>query len=297
MDHQVESGQVDAPRRHIGCHAHPCAPVAHGLQRMAALVLAEFAGQRHDREAPVGKARGQPVDRLAGVAEHQRIAGLVVAKHVDDGMLGIVGVDDQRAVFDVRVLGLLGGSGNANCVALVLLGQRGDGARHGCRKHQRAPVLGRFTENELQVLPEAQVEHLVGLVQHDGAQAAGLERAALDVVAQPARGGHNDVGAALQRVALGAHVHAADTRRHHGACLLIEPGELALDLHGKLAGWRDDQRQRFSRRAEAPVLVQQCRGYGNAEADRLARPGLGRNQQVGSFVFRACHFRLYGREG
>ena len=69
-------------------------------------------------------------------------------------------------------------------------------------------------EDRLEVLGEAHVEHLVGLVEHDGAHRAEIERAALDVVERAAGRRDDDVDAALQRAQLLAD---ATGRRRSGA--------------------------------------------------------------------------------
>ena len=65
----------------------------------------------------------------------------------------------------------------------------------------------------LEILAEAHVEHLVGLVEHGDAQLRQVERAALEMVAQPPRRSDDDMGAVLQRAALLHRVHAADAGR------------------------------------------------------------------------------------
>jgi hypothetical protein len=91
VDHQFQPRQVDAARGDIGRHADPGAAVAHRLQRAGAFVLRQFARQRHHREAAVEEARGQVVHRRARLAEDQRVARLVIAQDVDDGVFGILG--------------------------------------------------------------------------------------------------------------------------------------------------------------------------------------------------------------
>ena len=48
-------------------------------------------------------------------------------------------------------------------------------------------LLGRLVEDRLEVLGEAHVEHLVGLVEHDGGDVAQLQAAAVEQVERPAR--------------------------------------------------------------------------------------------------------------
>jgi hypothetical protein len=56
VDHQFQVRQVDAARGDVGGDAHAGAAVAHGLQRVGAFCLAEFARQRHDLRSPVLQA-------------------------------------------------------------------------------------------------------------------------------------------------------------------------------------------------------------------------------------------------
>ena len=152
----------------------------------------------------------------------------------------------------------------------------------------------RRVEDELEVLAEAEVEHLVGLVEHDGAQLRGVEAAALEMVAQAARRADDDVAAIGQRPLLAAHVHAADAGGDAGARRAIEPDQLALDLQGQLAGRRDDQRQGLAGGIEALGLAEQGRGQGEAVGDGLAGAGLRGDEQVALARLRLQHGRLDG---
>ena len=58
--------------------------------------------------------------------------------------------------------------------------------------------LGRAGQDRLDVLGEAHVEHLVGLVEHDEPQLAQVEGALLEVVHDAARRTDDDVDAAAQ---------------------------------------------------------------------------------------------------
>ena len=82
--------------------------------------------------------------------------------------------------------------------------------RHRRREHQRAAIGRRGGEDEFEVFAKAEIEHLVGLVEHDGAELGYVERAAGDVIAQPAGRADDDMRAAFERPAFRAHVHAAD---------------------------------------------------------------------------------------
>ena len=53
-----------------------------------------------------------------------------------------------------------------------------------------------------EILAEAHVEHLVGLVEHRDLERRQVERAALEMVAQPARRADDDMRAVAERAAL-----------------------------------------------------------------------------------------------
>ena len=280
MDHQLQSRQVDAACGHVGGDADAGAAIAQGLQRVAAFLLAEFARQRHDLEAAIAHPRQQVVHIGAGLAKDDGAARLIVTQGVEDGVLAVARRHRHGAVFDVAMLAGLAQGADAQGVALKVLGQRLDRRGHGGREHQRAAIRGRGAKDELQILAEAKVQHLVGLVQHAGAQGGKVKRAALDMVAQAARGADDDLGAAFQRAAFGPVIHTADAGGDLRAGLGVKPAQFARDLQGQFARRRDGQRQRQARLRQQRAVVQQVFGHGDAKGHRLARAGLRRHQQV-----------------
>ena len=294
MDHQFKVRQVDAAGGDIGGDTDPRTPVAQRLQRVGPLRLRQLTRQRHDREPPVGKARGQTRHGGAGVAEHDGVFGLVKAQHVDDRVFSVTRVHIQRAVFDIAVLFGFAHSGNALRVALVGFRQFGNRRRHGGREQQRAALFGGFGEDELKVFAKTEVEHLIRFVQHHGADRVEVDIVAFDVVTQTARRGDDDMRATVQRAALGPGVHATDAGGDHRARFAIKPRQLAADLHRQFACGRDNQRQRCACLAEMGVVAQECWRDGEAKAHRFARPGLGGNQKVLIVQRGVCDGLLYG---
>ena len=73
--------------------------------------------------------------------------------------------------------------------------------------------VGDLPQDALDVGQEAQVEHLVGLVEHQHRQPAELQVTLLGQVEQPARGADDDVDALLQRLDLRLVGRAAVDRR------------------------------------------------------------------------------------
>ncbi|GAD55998.1 hypothetical protein MBELCI_2050 [Limimaricola cinnabarinus LL-001] len=280
VDHQFEVGQVDAARGHVGRHADPGPAVAHRLKRVGPLVLGQLARERHDRKAPVRQPRGEARHGGAGVGEDDGVGGVLMTQRVDDRRLLVALGHLQRLVGDVGVLAALGGDDDALGVGLEILGQLGDGGRHRGREQERAAALGTGREDEFEVLAEAQIEHLVGLVEHDGADVRQIDRAAADVIGEAAGRGDDEMRAPVERAALVADFHAADGGGELGAGAAIEPFQLAHHLARQFAGRRDGQRQRGGGAAELAVIVEDGRADGEAEAHGLAGAGLRRDQQV-----------------
>ncbi len=141
-----------------------------------------------------------------------RARGIVEAQHVDDGALDVARRDADGAVFDVAVR--LGRAGRCRCA-----GRRAGSAWRAwrCRAAMVAEnssvrrVVRRGVEDDFEVLAEAEVEHLVGFVEHGDAQVGEVEIAC-------ARGGRAGGRACRRRCGRRAaswrcsraRVHAAD---------------------------------------------------------------------------------------
>ena len=195
-------------------------------------------------------------------------------------MLDFVGGDPERAVLDVAMRLVLDQRVDAVCVALIAPRQGDDVLRQGRGEQEGAAILRRGVENEFQVLAETEIEHLVGLVEHDDAHLRGVEAPALQMVAQAARRADHDVAAIGQRPLLPAHIHAADAGDDPGTRRAIEPDQLPVDLEGKLAGRGDDERQGLAGGIEAFGVAEQGGGHGEAVGHRLARAGLCGDEEI-----------------
>ena len=129
--------------------------------------------------------------------------------------------------------------------------------------------LGRLGEDRLDVLGEAHVEHLVGLVQDDRRHAVELQRLAADEVEGPPRRGDDDVGPALEGPQLRAvrlpAVDRQDRRSQRAAVAMDGLGH----LHRQLAGRDQDEPHRAV--AARPSAASRCRS-GRAKAAVLPVP-------------------------
>ena len=130
---------------------------------------------------------------------------------------------------------------DAKRLLLILLRQRDDAARQGRREQQRAAGVRRSLEDEFHILAKTQIEHFVGLVEHDSLQFRDVETAAPQVIAQPSRRADHNVSALGKLALFAARIHAADAGDDAPIRILIKPCKFAMDLQGEFARWRDDQ--------------------------------------------------------
>ncbi|MEY9666352.1 hypothetical protein ABIE80_005060 [Bradyrhizobium diazoefficiens] len=233
-------------------------------------------------------------DGIARAAEHQGARRLEEAQHVDHRVLDIGGSDPDRAILDIGVTAFVARDLDPERLLLILLGQRDDAARKGRREQQGAARLRRGLEDELHVLAKAEIEHLVGLVEDDGLQFGDVETATAQMIAQPARRADDDVRAGRQLALLAPRIHAADTGDDAPVSMLVQPGQFALNLQGKLAGRRHDQGERRARPLEPLDAIKQILGQGQSVSEGLAGAGLGRDQEVAACGLLGEHGELNG---
>ena len=191
----------------------------------------------------------------------------------------------HHLIADIGVLAALNQGGHAHRVALIALGQFCNHRRHGGRKQQCAAGCRRFAQHEFQIFAKAQIQHFVGFIQNHSANIAQFQRAAFNMVAQAARGAHNDMGAAFQRAAFLAGVHAPDARCHARPGAGIQPFDFAAHLQRQFARGCHDQRQGGGGCAQTRFALQQRFCDGQAKPHGFPRPGLRRYQKVGTGQF------------
>ena len=176
VDHQIQARQVNAPRRHIRRDTDPRPTVPQRLQGMGPLGLRQLTRQRNGLKTAVVHAGEQMADIGAGLAEHQGRLAFIEPQQVEDRMLPVARRHRKGAVFDVDMLPRLALGLDPQRIALEILGKGRDFLGNRRREHQR-PALGRgHAQNELQILAKAQIQHLIRLVQHNGADARHVQR-------------------------------------------------------------------------------------------------------------------------
>ena len=127
-------------------------------------------------------------------------------------------------------------------VAHVARGEVGDPRRHGGREERRLPLGRGLLQDPLDVLDEAHVEHLVGLVEDEEADVVEVERAAAHVVHDAAGRADHDLDAALQAAELPLVRLAAVDRQRLDLLVAAVLVQRLGDLDRQLAGRAEDQR-------------------------------------------------------
>ena len=280
VDHQAQRRQIDAASSHVCGNADPCAAIAHCLQRRVALALAVLARQRHRGESAFDQRGMEVADIVASGAEQQRGFGIVEAQQVDHRVLDLRRGDGDCLIGNVAMTALLANGRDPQGIALEAARERDNRLGHGRRKQQRSATVRSGAKQFLQVFAEAHVEHFVSLIEHDGPERSEIERAALQVIAQPPRGADDNMRAMVQRAAFLAGVHAAHAADDPRAGFGVEPGQFAADLEREFAGRRDHQRERSLGEQRQCAIDQQFIADRKSKRDSLARAGLRRNNQI-----------------
>ena len=235
---------VEAARGDIGGHKQVDRLVAQAIHDAIALVLGEAAMQRLRLIAASGQGLGKVVDLAAGAAEDDRGRRILGVEDAHDGGGLVEPLDDEGGLTDAgSVFGALGRRRDRDAlgVAQVFARQLVDALGHRRGEEHRLPRLGCLGEDGLDVLDEAHLEHLVGLIENDRLDLAELERSAIAQVERASRSGDDHVDAAAQGLDLLTCRSAAVDRDQAHAHGLAVAAEGLGDLQGELTGGHEHQ--------------------------------------------------------
>ena len=173
--------------------------------------------------------------------EHDRLLGPLGLEHLDERVGLLAGFDLERELLDGvdgqrRRLHL-----DRDRVVQVLVGEAPDLGRHRRREQRRLAARRRQRQDPLDVLQEAEVEHLVGLVEDDEPARVKHQRVAGDQVLDPADGADDDVAAGAQLRLLGADRGAAEHGHDVDALALAVCAQGLRDLDAQLARRRQHE--------------------------------------------------------
>ncbi len=273
---------VDAAGGDVGGDQHVDLAGAERPKCLLAGTLAEVAVHRGRGEPALAEVGGHPVAGTAGSAEHDGEASPLGLQDAGQelGLVHLVGpVDVLLDGVDGRRLVVGAGRPDVRGLAHVLAGQRDDDARHRRGEEHRLPVVGGHRHDALDVGEEAQVEHLVGLVEDQHLDVAQVDVPLVREVDQPTGGADDDVDPLPERLDLRLVGTAAVDLEDAHAAAGTSQAQVLGDLDAELAGRDDDERLRLPGGSEELHVVVGGRDEAlqqrDAEAQRLARTGLG----------------------
>ena len=204
VDDMGERVDVEAAGRDIGGDQQLGGAVAQATHHPVALHLVHAAVECLGAvPAPVHRHR-ELVDLAACAAEHDRGRRRLDVEDAPEGSCLVGPLHDVGALTDQRLAGLRVALADLDPdrVALVPLRDRVDPRGQRRREeHGLALRRGRL-QDRLEVVGEAHVEHLVGLVEHHDTDVVEWQGAAADVVDGPAGRGDDDVDAAVELLQL-----------------------------------------------------------------------------------------------
>ena len=274
----ADVGDVQAARRDIRRDQHREFAVVEFLHEAQPLVLRHVAGDRLRIDAVGTQHVFETFRHALGVDEHHRLVRAVRAQQVQQ---------QRELLFHRRVVDQLAHAVRRDLVRLdahelrilhVLVGELEHALRQRRREQHRLAMLGRgqLAQDVADVDDEAEVEHAIGFIEHDGLDEAGVEHMLLVVIDDAARRADQDVHAVLELAALFFIVHAAEHHGHAELRVLAEQHRVLVDLDGQFAGRGDDQRaDRGGAAGGLGRVVDQALEQGQQEGCGLAGARLG----------------------
>ena len=277
---------IQAAGGHVGGDQHLDAVIPKTAHDALAGLLREVAVEHLRRDAAGSEGVCQFVRAGAGADENQGAGDVFHLEEAGQGGQFFVGVDEVIALLDGGdgALGALDGDGLR--FVQVTACQPPDGGRHGGGEESQLPPFGGSLQDGLDIFDEAHAEHLVGLVQHQGADAAQIEDAALEEVEETSGGADYHIHAAPQGGDLpsirGAAVNSGHAHIDAGAVFPHGPRH----LNGEFP--RGGKNQRLGAVLSGYQIVKNGEGKGGG----LARAGLRLTDDVHAGQHDGNHLRL-----
>ena len=277
----ADGGQVEATRGDVGRHQDAHHTRAERLQRPCALRLREFARQRNRGESVARQSCGDVRSVLARVHEHENVLIALEQQQVQERRIAVFGVNQKRDVLDVGVGFAEARAFDVHRLLLIALGDGLDPGGERRADEVRAAILRSRVQDRLELVAEAHVEHLVGLVEDDLFDTTRIERAALDVIEHASRRADDDARTAVQLAHLELDVGTAGDDGDLDALEVgEEPLEFARDLVGQFASRGQDEGGRAVAAARLRTRFGEDLGEREADGHGLAGARLRRDLQV-----------------
>ncbi|MNS89475.1 hypothetical protein D3C72_1234900 [compost metagenome] len=279
-DVEVEDGghvlDIEATGRDVGAHQQVDFTGLERGERLQAFVLALVAVQCGGTQTVALQRACEARAAELAVDEHEGLRNAALLDDLLERTALVVVRDAVEVLFDGGGRFVRPRHFDGDRVLQVAAGQSLDLGREGGREQQRGALLGQVAQDALQVGQEADVEHAVGLVEHDVFDLVEHRVLGFDVVQQTARRGHEHFDALLQLQRLGLHVDAAEHDRAAQVGVLGVQLDLLRDLVGQFT--RGQQHQRTHRmprgRGGGVFVLEHALQQGQRKRRRLAGAGL-----------------------
>lgn len=239
-----------------------------------ALALAEVAVDSAGRDAGGVELGCQTIHTDLRATEDERTAEAFGFVEVTEGEELFAVRDFAVELLDTIGGAVIGGDSDALSVSHVPVDDAADAFGHGCAEEARLAVLRRDAKDVVDVMGEADIEHLVCFVEDGEAHVSEGECAALDVVNNAARGANDDVDATFEGNEVGLDTSSADEAEGAEPVEAAEMFDDIADLLGEFARWDEDDGLHGVLRWIDGV------GEGQAERDGLAGASLSEADHV-----------------
>ncbi|MNM80106.1 hypothetical protein D3C81_920560 [compost metagenome] len=247
VEHVGDARYVEAAGGDVGGDHDVQGAVLERLDHTLALSLGDVAVQRGGAIAVALEHLGDVEGGLLGAHEADQRIELLDFQQTQHGSLLLVGVDHQVGLLDALDGLGLGGDLDVLRRLQVALGDGADRSRQGRGEQYGLAAFRQGLEDRLDVFHEAELEHLVGLVEDQTLNGGQQLLVATQAIAQATRGRHHHLGALAQSLELRPHGRAAVDRQHlharHVAGVALEGRG---DLQGQLAGRGQDEDLRLA---------------------------------------------------
>ncbi|MPM44886.1 hypothetical protein SDC9_91568 [bioreactor metagenome] len=150
--------------------------------------------QTFHRESGRAELLGQLVHHGFGIGEDDGAAGLIIMEQQCQSLGLLPRRDLHIDLPDVFQRNLLPVNLNPNRIALKLLGNSQNFLRDGGGEQNDLPLFRHILQNDLDILPEAHVQHFVGLVQNHQFQMTQIQGAPAHMIHNTAGGADDQVG-------------------------------------------------------------------------------------------------------
>ncbi len=273
---------VEAACGDVGGDQQIRGPFAKAAHDAIALLLRKAAVQRLRTVAAACHRFGELVHLHPGSAEDDRGCGRFEVQDATERLDLLRTRNDVGDLANARGRVHFGLDRNTLGFRHVTPRELADACRERGGEERRLPILRRLLEDGLDVLDEAHVEHLVGLVEHEIAHVVERKAAAADVIEQSSRRTDHHLDAPSQRGELPLHGLSAVQRKHADVQVPTIAVHGFRDLDRELAGGRHDEGLNGGHPPIEPGDERQCERGSLARARRRAAQHVASRKQHGN---------------